>query len=552
MKKRTIISLILTIICIIATNKLWLEYIPVPIILKLSGEGEVKVTAFLNKYDNNEFKKVKKGSETFELTKYQSEYKINVGRVKSAKRLKITFSTSGVESFVISEVKVKKKTVNINNYNITNATSEFLNKKIIITPKKNKKVEIVFNDKFDVRSTIKFQLLTFISILVLSFLLFYKLTSYLADFKNIKNQSRIEIVFLTIFFVFLFIPMSHINQDVKSKSENRNLAVWHSFINENGTINYKFGKDFDQWFNDRFNLRSFFVDLSFIIISPINSSKVLVGQDGWLFLNYENAFDDFANVNSFSEEDLKIIAKNLSEIDSYCKNNNKKFVLLIAPIKNKIYGEFYPHFVRKLTDDKNSRTNQLIKYLKKHTNLTVVYPYEELHKNKGKEGLYYKTDSHWSSRGAYIAFRSLMKNLGLNSEVETFIVKSELKKRDLDKVYNNRQNDKTIYNEIKVSEDYLVSPFEDEYSEIPIDDSRHDRYTVNDKAKNNQTLVIYRDSFSNSLLPFLSESFYKVYSLRRATIEKKYIDMGDIIIFEIVERSIPRLKLMKNEWEQKI
>ena len=43
MKKRTIISLILTIICIIATNKLWLEYVPVPVSFKLSGEGEANV-----------------------------------------------------------------------------------------------------------------------------------------------------------------------------------------------------------------------------------------------------------------------------------------------------------------------------------------------------------------------------------------------------------------------------------------------------------------------------------------------------------------------------
>lgn len=74
--------------------------------------------------------------------------------------------------------------------------------------------------------------------------------------KNIDKQSRIDIIFLTIFFTFLFIPMSKINQDEISSQENRMLAKWQPLINEDREINYNFGKDFNEWFNDRFYLRN--------------------------------------------------------------------------------------------------------------------------------------------------------------------------------------------------------------------------------------------------------------------------------------------------------
>ena len=86
-------------------------------------------------------------------------------------------------------------------------------------------------------------------ILILSFLLFYKLFDYIADFKTIKHKSRIEIIFLVAFFVILFIPLSNISQEKTSNSENRTLAIYKPFINKKGEINYNFGKNYDKYFN---------------------------------------------------------------------------------------------------------------------------------------------------------------------------------------------------------------------------------------------------------------------------------------------------------------
>lgn len=90
-------------------------------------------------------------------------------------------------------------------------------------------------------------------ILVTSYFLFtYKLGKYLSRFKIEEHHSRIDIVFLTVFFILLFLPMLHISDAEKSEQENRMLAKYTPLIDYWGGYNLKYGKNFDAWFSDRF------------------------------------------------------------------------------------------------------------------------------------------------------------------------------------------------------------------------------------------------------------------------------------------------------------
>ncbi|MBP5216179.1 MAG: hypothetical protein J6039_06490, partial [Alphaproteobacteria bacterium] len=91
----------------------------------------------------------------------------------------------------------------------------------------------------------------FISILILTFLGAYKLVNYVAKFKLLENNSRIDIVFVIVFAVLLFIPMSRISTAEKSMQENRMLAKYKPLLTTKG-LNLQYGTDFEKWFNDRF------------------------------------------------------------------------------------------------------------------------------------------------------------------------------------------------------------------------------------------------------------------------------------------------------------
>lgn len=96
MKKRTIITLILTLICIIATNKLWLVFKPMPVSFNVDGFGKYKFIVELNKKDDNKFKKVKSASETIDLLGYEDVVNLDVKRSKSPKRLKLVIASDNL------------------------------------------------------------------------------------------------------------------------------------------------------------------------------------------------------------------------------------------------------------------------------------------------------------------------------------------------------------------------------------------------------------------------------------------------------------------------
>lgn len=120
----------------------------------------------------------------------------------------------------------------------------------------------------------------FIIIITLAYMVCYKLVQYLARFKIVENNSRIDIVFAVCVIAFMFVPVLHINRDEISVQENRTLAKYVPLIDDDsGAINYNFGKDFESWFNDRFFGRKQFIKTSKKIDMYINNE--IKNFDAW-------------------------------------------------------------------------------------------------------------------------------------------------------------------------------------------------------------------------------------------------------------------------------
>ena len=141
MKKRTIISLIITIICVILTNRMWLEYKPIPVSFDISGNGEYTITAVFNKKNNNKFvvKKTKHGTTEAELKNDFQNIKIDVNRIKHPQRVKIMFSklTADNGNIIIKNIQLKNgelKLDDFENFTPKNATVKTDKDKFILTP----------------------------------------------------------------------------------------------------------------------------------------------------------------------------------------------------------------------------------------------------------------------------------------------------------------------------------------------------------------------------------------------------------------------------------
>ena len=361
-----------------------------------------------------------------------------------------------------------------------------------------------------------------ITILVLSFLLFCKLADYLAEFKTLKYKSRIEIIFLTIFFIMLFIPMLHIDKSEISEQENRTLAKWQPFITAKGQINYDFGKNFNEWFNDRFFTRKYLVGNDFV--SYRLAKKYY--EKGHFCLDKENHW--IVNTSTFKidttpfeQKDMDKAVYNVNKIKEFCDKNNIKPYILIAPRKE----EIYTGVVKKYNKDFNQyeKTTIMQNYIQNKTSVPIVYAFDDL-KKLSKEGdyAYFKTDHHWTDGGAYKGYLSLMKVI--KNDFPDIAI---LKESDFDYFYSNK---------IRIHPDEMFEGIS--YKLMGLHDSslldtkyKYFRYKDFDKVefsrekclnskslckithiktpKRTPNLAIYGDSFSLNLLQSMPYSFGK-------------------------------------------
>ncbi len=549
-KKRTIIAIIITLFVIVATNKLWLVLKPTQLDVSFYSPIKYQVKAMFNK-------KYKQFDEK-EFNNKINQVKFNI-YTKSFKRISLNFYTT--EEFENTKLEIKsieaegqKGKLELDKFKSAyNVLLEVKDNKLIITPKTNS-FEIYYDKPLKKHLSFKLEFLTLITIAILTFLLSYKLTNYLADFSVIKNQSRIDIVFLATFFILLSIPIIMLdernNADFILRRERRAANKYCPLFTPHG-INYNFGKDFEAWFDDRIFGRKMLIDSKFLIFMDREGKRSIIGKNKFLFYKKENSIENYQNINLFTPEELSRIADYLVLVNNYCKKHNKKFYFVIAPDKNKIYGEYYPGYYKKIRPDSKSRANQLKNYLEKNTNVKVIYLYDTLMKNKDKGILYYKGDTHWNQLGAYFGYEEIMKRL-IKDGIKAIPIKIDTNKdllyttiavgdlHDLPKIV--LKQDKTQYPVFSIDTNAYA------YKKIIEEEKAEIIKTKKNIAALN--LCMYRDSFGESMIPLFSNTFRNVIYYPRSNIKTKEIKNFDIVILELVERNIYRIRDLKFEEDE--
>lgn len=234
---------------------------------------------------------------------------------------------------------------------------------------------------------------------------------------------------------------------------------------------------------------------------------------------------------------------------------------MIAPNKEDIYGEFYnPKILQ--TSDKD-RVQQLKEYLEtEDSGVSILYPLEVLlYKKTAGDLLYWKQDTHWNTYGAYWAYLEWMKELknqGVNIDIlalEQMSFESVTHTGgDLARMLQMNQT-----NEEDTS-DYL--------NPVPLEGWKYK--TVEERKNKSGTpefirtiypgkpykVLIFRDSFSTALLPYISSTFGEVIYIWDHDLNS-HIDIirqekPDIILHEIVSRYTGTLLQDTDSWKGKV
>ncbi|WP_304942821.1 DHHW family protein [Vallitalea guaymasensis] len=333
-----------------------------------------------------------------------------------------------------------------------------------------------------------------------------------------NRKSSITIIAMFIVFVVTINVLNLVTEDKHfSEAENRILAKQPS-LTWKSIKNGRFTQRFEDYVTDQFIFRDFWVGLK------SDSERLLLKQD-----NNDVFFgkDDYL-LENFNKPKEEIIDRNIANINYYAsKLKDMKTYVLLPPTSIKVNENRLPPFATPYDEllTINKMKNNLL-------NVDFVDVYQSL-KDKNDQYLYFRTDHHWTMRGAYYAYEVLGKEMGIKpipmNEFDAKIVTEEFYGTLYSKA--NNYHIKPDYIEVftpahktNVQVDYVSENKSSNslYEEKHLDtkdkysyflDGNHPIVTIKSDVSNGRKLMIFKNSYAHCLIPFLVNHYEEIHIL---------------------------------------
>ena len=155
-------------------------------------------------------------------------------------------------------------------------------------------------------------------------------------------------------------------------------------------------------------------------------------------------------------------------------------------------------------------------------NTQIVNTYDAL-KKLSKDYIYYKTDHHWTTKGAFIAYNEFCKAAGIESEPYENLKMKNVTDKFYGTLYSKVLDKKKKGDSIEIAENIpqcnvMINGKKSEIYHIDKLKEK-DKYQVffggnygvvsieNNEANNDKNLLIIKDSYANSFTPFLLKDY---------------------------------------------
>lgn len=334
---------------------------------------------------------------------------------------------------------------------------------------------------------------------------------------KLNSSKALPILFLTI--VFGFSILSFVIPDkAKSAEENRVLAQTPS-LSYQTYFEGRFQTKLEQYFNDQFPFRNSLIKwktASDLTLDIIESNGVIKSKDGYLIERIKNP----------SEKDIR---HDIKSLDNFKRSNpNCNFYFLLAPNAGNIMSEKLPRTVH--MSNQNKYMTSFFNDLKK-IGITPIDSRKTLEKNIDKQQLYYRTDHHWTTGAAYLAYKEAHKEMGLDSDIKykklsihrnfrgTLASKSGFTngRNDELQIYWPKKNQNyhdSIYNFVDVKKTtntfYAFDNLKKKDTYTIFGGWNHPFYTISTPTQSTRKLLLVKDSYANCMIPFLTQDFRKI------------------------------------------
>lgn len=314
-----------------------------------------------------------------------------------------------------------------------------------------------------------------------------------------------------------------------SDLENRNLKQKVKFTVE-GFWDNSFQQNYESYINDQFIFRDGWIDIksrSEFCLGKIENNGIIYGDNEYLFEKYSN-FEKSRFLN------------NIEAINIFKNNISSNISLMIVPNSYEIYKELVPKAAPLVPQEEN--IDYIYDNVLETNNIKL---FDVMTENKDKY-IYYRTDHHWTAYGAYLAYKEFIESIGekpieLNQEdfvevddfygtyfskAKPFNVKPDIfSYLDLSGVTMNISGEEfdSIY-------DYSQLELRDKYA-LFLRGNNPLTIIKNTNLQNGKKIVVIKDSYANSLVPYLTQNYEEIHVIDLRTFKEQvgqYVDENDI------------------------
>lgn len=319
------------------------------------------------------------------------------------------------------------------------------------------------------------------------------------------------LILLLVFLINILTPDKSFSQ-----KENRVLSSKPE-LNLSQITSGKFSPKYETYVNDQFPLRDTWVTLKAgcdRLMGKTEENGVYLGKDGYL-------------MEAFNPPPQKQLDSTLTAMTDFAQSHsNIKQYALIAPNAVNILEEKLPFATPAI--DQNPYIDT-VKDTLNEAGLTFIDVRDALSEHKD-EGIYYQTDHHWTTQGAWFAFNETAKIMEIDAsslEYESVPVSESFqgtlsaksgfrsgKKEELSVFLPTGDAPSSVVNyvnEQKKSGSFYVTEqlkVRDKYALFF--NGSHPQVKISTPVKENRTLLILKDSYANCFVPFLAPHYRNI------------------------------------------
>ena len=329
------------------------------------------------------------------------------------------------------------------------------------------------------------------------------------------QEKLVGIIFILTLFLFLIINVIVPDRE-KSVQENRMLATKPKF-RLSSLISGDYDEKFEAYMDDQFVGRDMWRKLK-VTVDRIGGSRlengVYIGTNGQLLEQIEVA-------------DENHLAANIKAIKSFSESQSKIPVrMMLVPDAANVLN----HSLSSLAKPEDQ--TQMFSMVRKDLGDSVEWIDVSTELNKHKtEKIYYKTDHHWTTLGAFYAFQAAAPSLGIEGDLSgkyvSYAVSDSFNGMLASKsgVNLGEKEQIDIYVPTEEDTDLIVDYVDEGKRSTSLYDSsklkEKDQYTVflggnsslldiRTVSTSTKRLLLVKDSFANSFIPFLTPYYREI------------------------------------------